>query len=98
MTTMEFKKTESKVIESSTKKVEIEQGSKAAEKGKFRDYIQDIKSEIKKIDWTSKDELKVYTKIVVIATFWLGMGIYAVDLTIQSLLSLITVVFHWVVG
>lgn len=48
--------------------------------------LSSIKSELKKITWTDKDELKSYTKIVISATFLLGMGIYLADLLIQAFL------------
>lgn len=54
---------------------------------KVVDFVGDVKAELKKISWTSPEELKVYTKIVVGMTFFLGMSIYLVDLTIQSILN-----------
>lgn len=56
---------------------------------KIRDFFGDVKSELKKINWTSYDELRVYTKIVVVATFLFGMGIYVMDLLIQTSLSVL---------
>lgn len=54
---------------------------------KVIDFVGDVKAELKKINWTSPEELKVYTKVVVGATFFLGMGLYLVDLFIQSFLN-----------
>lgn len=54
---------------------------------KPQEFIGDIKDEFKKISWTSAEELKVYTQIVVGATFFFGMGIYILDLFIQSVLN-----------
>ncbi len=48
------------------------------------DFIGAIKAELKRITWTSPEELKTYTKIVVGATFFFGMGIYFMDLFIQA--------------
>jgi preprotein translocase subunit SecE len=48
------------------------------------DFVGDLKTEIGKINWTSKEELISYTKIVVGATFVFGIGIYFVDLMIQT--------------
>lgn len=62
--------------------------------GKAIDFIGDVKAELKKINWTSPEELQVYTKIVVGMTFFLGMGIYATDLVIQSFLSGLGVLFR----
>ena len=54
---------------------------------RIRDFVADIKSEIYKINWTSKEELMVYTKIVVATTLYMGIGIYIVDLFIQGVLN-----------
>lgn len=47
-------------------------------------FFGEVKGELKKVDWTSKDELKVYTKVVLASTFLFGFFIYLVDLTIQG--------------
>ncbi len=62
--------------------------------GKAIDFIGDVKAELKKINWTSPEELQVYTKIVVGMTFFLGLGIYATDLVIQTFLSGLGVLFR----
>jgi len=51
------------------------------------EFFGDVKGELFKISWTSKEELQVYTRIVVIATFVLGMCIYGMDLVIQNVLA-----------
>ncbi len=48
-------------------------------KKKAQNFVADIKNEIHKIDWTSREELRMYTKIVVITTFIFGMAIYMMD-------------------
>ncbi|MDJ0651615.1 MAG: preprotein translocase subunit SecE [Simkaniaceae bacterium] len=53
-------------------------------KGKF---FQDMKEEMKKVSWTSKDELKTCGKIVIGSIFVLGIGIYLVDLFIRLILD-----------
>lgn len=65
------------------------QKDSAVSKLQTQDFIGDVKAEIKKIHWTSYEELIVYTKIVVGATFFFGMGIYFMDLIIQASLSVI---------
>lgn len=52
-----------------------------------KDFLGDIKTEFNKISWTDPEELRVYTKMVVGATFVMGMGIYTIDLLIQSVLG-----------
>jgi preprotein translocase subunit SecE len=64
----------------------------------MQDFIGDIKSEFKKITWTSPEELRMYTKIVVIAILIFGLGIYVVDLVIQGLLSVLGSVMHMIFG
>jgi preprotein translocase subunit SecE len=53
----------------------------------WQNLLGDIKSEFSKISWTNPDELITYAKIVVIGTFCFGMGIYFMDLVIQTVLS-----------
>ena len=57
---------------------------KAKKKGSF---FQDMKEEMKKVSWTSKDELKTCGKIVIGSIFVLGIGIYLVDLLIRLTLD-----------
>ena len=64
----------------------------AQSSGGIFNFVGDIKSELKKVTWTSKEELQLYTKIVVMATFLCGMGIYFVDLFIQGLLATINAI------
>lgn len=47
----------------------------------------ELKTEFKRVEWTSKDELITYTKVVLASIFLFGMLVYLVDLSIQSLLS-----------
>lgn len=55
--------------------------------GQWQNFLGDLKDEFSKISWTSPDELKTYTKIVVAGTFLFGMGIYFMDLIIQAVLN-----------
>jgi len=54
---------------------------------RVQDFVADIKGEIKRITWTSREELLFYTKLVVGATFVFGMAIYVLDLLIQATLG-----------
>lgn len=67
-------------------------------KFKFREWIEDMKHEIKTINWTTPEELRVYTQIVVGAVFFFGMGVYLVDLVLHGTLNLLTVISQWLVG
>ena len=47
-------------------------------------FFGDVKAEFKKISWTSKEELKIYTKIVVLSTIALGVVIFCMDIIIRG--------------
>ena len=80
--TMELKKSQQLTKPASTSAKEA-----SLKAGQWKDFLGDIKAEFKKISWTSPDELRTYTKIVVATTFFLGMGIYVMDLAIQLVLG-----------
>jgi preprotein translocase subunit SecE len=65
---------------------------------RVQDFVADVKSEIQKITWTSRDELIFYTKLVVGATFAFGMAIYALDLVIQGALGSLNYILHLISG
>lgn len=65
---------------------------------KVQDFIADVKSEIQKITWTSREELVAYTKIVVGATFVFGMSIYLLDLMIQGTLGSLNFLLQLISG
>ena len=46
-----------------------------------------MKEEIKKVSWTSREELKNCGKIVIGSIFILGIGIYMIDLCIRLTLD-----------
>lgn len=81
--TMEVKKSQQLITKPASTPVK-EASLKA---GQWKDFFGDIKAEFTKISWTSPDELRTYTKIVVATTFFLGMGIYIMDLAIQLVLN-----------
>ena len=57
-------------------------------------FVQDLKEELKKVSWTTKEELLSCTKVVVLSTFIFGMGIYLVDLMIKGVLQSIKLITH----
>jgi len=65
---------------------------------KAGEFFGDVKAELFKIDWTDKEELKVYTRIVVIATFVLGLCIYGMDLLIRNVLVGMGAFVHLITG
>lgn len=63
-----------------------------------RGYINELKEEMKKVTWTSKEELTTCTKIVVGSTFMFGLGIYFVDLVIRGTLNSFNIIVHKIFG
>ena len=61
-------------------------------------YIQDLKEELKRVSWTSQEELSFSTKMVVLATLFFGIGIYLVDFVIKNGLEFIKIVVHFIFG
>ena len=61
-------------------------------------FLGDVKIELKKISWTSKEELQAYTKIVIAATFLFGLVIYFMDVLIQQCLLTINVALRFITG
>ncbi len=79
--------------------VQVQQLSSQAEsKSSKANYIRELKEELKKVTWTTKEELIFFTKIVVGATFILGLGIYAVDLSIKGVLNGFAALVHLIFG
>jgi preprotein translocase subunit SecE len=85
-----------------TKAMEVKNGKPASipdttvNAKKAADFAGNVKAELFRITWPSWEELKVYTQIVVAATFLLGIGLYVIDLSIQTVLntlSMLTRVF-----
>ncbi len=70
----------------------------ASKRKRLFTYIQELKDELKKVSWTTKEELMLSTKVVVGATFLFGIGIYLFDLVIKGGLDLIALVVHFIFG
>jgi preprotein translocase subunit SecE len=65
---------------------------------RVKEFVEEIKSEIQKITWTSREELLAYTKIVIGATFIFGMAIYFLDLIIQGVLNGLNLLLNFIGG
>jgi preprotein translocase subunit SecE len=79
--------------------VQVEQLSSRTEtKPSKAGYVRELKEELGKVTWTSKEELILFTKIVIGATFALGLGIYGVDLLIKGVLNGFGTLVHLIFG
>jgi preprotein translocase subunit SecE len=63
-----------------------------------KSYFTEVKSELKKVTWTTKGELIFSTKAVIVATFVFGLAIYAVDLGIRGVLDFASHIVRMVFG
>lgn len=63
------------------------------EKPKFTtrvsNYFKGVKSELKKVNWPTKKELRNYTIVVLVTTFAMTIVIWGLDLIFQNLVALI---------
>lgn len=65
---------------------------------KITNFFGDVKLELKKISWTKPDELKDYAKVVLAMIFIFGFAIYLTDLTANTVLSKISLIFRFLLG
>lgn len=61
-------------------------------------YFREVQNELRKVTWTSKEELILCTKAVIIATFIFGLAIYVVDLAIRGALDGVGVFLRFLFG
>lgn len=69
-----------------------------AQERKKLSYLREVQNELKKVTWTSKAELIMSTKAVIIATFVFGFSIYLADLTVRGFLDGVGYVARLVFG
>ncbi|WP_213357555.1 preprotein translocase subunit SecE [Chlamydiifrater phoenicopteri] len=71
--------------------------SRAAALKKASQFAGSFSDEIKKIEWTSKKDLKRYLKIILASVFSCGLAVYLIDITIRRVLvaigELVKVIF-----
>jgi preprotein translocase subunit SecE len=63
--------------------------TETGKKTKKWNFFFDIKEELKKVSWTTRQDLVLCTKIVIGATFGFGLGIYLVDLLIKGFFDIL---------
>ncbi|NGX46432.1 MAG: Protein translocase subunit SecE [Chlamydiae bacterium] len=84
----------SQLVEAKLKKARL-----AGKKKKgSRSFFGELKEELKKVSWTTKDELISSTKVVLLSIFLFGLGIYVVDLLVKGVLEGIKVSLRFIFG
>jgi len=58
-------------------------------------FVTSVKSEFKKVSWTTKDELIFNTKVVVGATLTFALSIYLADMVIRGIYLLLQMLVRW---
>ncbi len=61
-------------------------------------YLRSVQQEIKKISWTSKEELLVGTKMVIVATFVFALAIYGADVFVHRVLNALSNLTYLIFG
>jgi preprotein translocase subunit SecE len=61
-------------------------------------FLRETQQEIKRVTWTTKEELISLTKIVLGATFMFGIAVYIADLIIRGCLDTIGQFVRWIFG
>jgi preprotein translocase subunit SecE len=56
---------------------------------KIKEFLEDVRKEMKKVSWPDQDELVDYTIVVVIFTILLSAFIFAVDQVYSTILETI---------
>ena len=74
------------------------QMSAITEKKRKLSYFREVQQELKKVTWTSKEELIFCTKAVIIATFVFGFAIYFIDVAIHGALNLAGALVRMIFG
>ena len=60
---------------------------------RFRSFVQETKTELKKVSWPNKDEVYRVTVIVILTSFFFGFYLFVVDLALQFGINYIMKVF-----
>ncbi len=80
------------------KKSHPNSSSKRMEGKKLVAFVGDVKQELKKIDWTDREELVAYTKVVLASVFLFGLFVYFNDLVVQGCLNTIHFLVRVIIG
>ncbi len=68
------------------------------DKKKSRSYLKEVQQELKKVSWTSKEELKFSTKVVIGSVFSFGIAIYLVDIAVKGALDTLSYLVRMIGG
>ncbi len=68
------------------------------QKKKKLNFFRAVQAELKKVSWTTKEEIITFTKIILGATFVFALAIYFADLIVRSTLNFISLISKLIIG
>ena len=60
---------------------------------RFFVFLRDVKAEIKKVTWPSKNEVYSTTIVVILATIFFGIYLYTLDIIFSWMISQVKLIF-----
>ncbi len=60
---------------------------------RFFGFLRDVKAEIKKVTWPSKNEVYSTTIVVILATIFFGIYLYTLDIIFSWMISQVKLIF-----
>ena len=57
--------------------------------GKIQKFVSEVIVELKKVSWSTKQELKEATYVVILSSLFLGLFIGAVDFVLSKFISIL---------
>ncbi len=60
---------------------------------RFIIFLRDVKAEIKKVTWPSKNEVYSTTIVVILATIFFGIYLYTLDLIFSWMIKQVKLIF-----
>ncbi len=60
---------------------------------RFFVFLRDVKAEIKKVTWPSKNEVYSTTIVVLLATLFFGVYLYTLDIIFSWMISQVKLIF-----
>ena len=55
--------------------------------GKIRQFLEEVWLELKKVNWSSREQLIQTTKVVILSTIIMAIFLFLVDITISAILN-----------
>ncbi|MBS3818663.1 preprotein translocase subunit SecE [bacterium] len=60
---------------------------------RIRPFLREVKAEVKKVTWPSRDEVTNTTIVVIVTTFFFGFYLYFMDMIFSWIISKIKLLF-----